>query len=349
VDPDKGRPLWRITSAKGKFIRFKRFLYPKVFFIFFRQIGIHSKGGAVMYEAVCQYLKDLSLSSELNRLPEQYGGGRIFDPPLTGVSRGNDPIFEKYKEVIGPEHLTPLDMWAANGLKNEKDTASDLRVLSIVFPYVKHIRDESKTAERMPAEIYCVGRNYANAFISDMQRKTVQFLKNSGYRAVAPILSPAFQILTQKNPPQFYSVWSERHMAFAAGLGTFSLHEGLITEEGCNIRLGSVLTDAPLTVTPRKSDEPYANCLFYTRGKCRECEKRCPADAITETGHDKMKCRQYGVIVSKEMNERLGTLLKPHKRNVAGIGITTSYPVGCAFCQFGVPCMDRNPVKRASS
>jgi hypothetical protein len=22
-----------------------------------------------------------------------------------------------------------------------------------------------------------------------------------------------------------------------------------------------------------------------------------------------------------------------------------SYPVGCAFCQFDVPCMDRNPVK----
>ena len=199
----------------------------------------------------------------------------------------------------------------------------------------------------MPAEIYCVGRNYANAFIRDVQLKTVRYFESQGYRALAASLSPPFQILTQSKPPQFYSTWSERHMAFAAGLGSFSLHEGFITEAGCNVRFGSVITDAPLTVTPRKSDEPYANCLFYAKGTCRECEKRCPGNAITESGHDKLECRKYGVIVSKEMNERLGSLLNPHKRNVAGVRITTSYPVGCAFCQFDVPCMDRNPMAKA--
>jgi len=301
----------------------------------------------ILNENTQQYLKELFLSSGFNRLPEQYGGDRIFDPPLIGVSGGDDPIFEKYKEVVGLEHLTPIEMWAANGLQTTDDSASRLRILSIVFPYVQHIRDESKTAERMPAEIYCVGRNYANAFISDVQRKTVQFFESQGYRALAASLSPPFQILTQRKPPQFYSAWSERHIAFAAGLGTFSLHEGLITESGCNIRLGSVMTDAPLSVSSRNSDDPYANCLYYAQGKCRECEKRCPAGAITEAGHDKIKCRKYGEIVSKEMNQRLGSLLKPHKRNVAGIGITTSYPVGCAFCQFDVPCMARNPMVKA--
>lgn len=303
----------------------------------------------ILNENIHQSLKELFLSSCLNRLPEQYSGDRIFDPPLIGISGGDDPIFEKYKEVVGPEHLTPMEMWAANGLKTADDSASQLRILSMVFPYVKLIRDESKTAERMPAEIYCVGRNYANAFISNVQRKTVQFFESQGYRALAASLSPPFQILTQRKPPQFYSAWSERHIAFAAGLGTFSLHEGLITEAGCNIRLGSVITDAPLAVTPRKSDEPYANCLYYAKGTCRECEKRCPVGAITEAGHDKIECRKYGVIISKEMNERLGSLLKPHNRNIAGVGVVTSYPVGCAFCQFDVPCMDRNPMAKAQS
>ncbi len=51
-----------------------------------------------------------------------------------------------------------------------------------------------------------------------------------------------------------------------------------------------MVTDAPLAATPRKSDEPYANCLFYTSGKCKKCAARCPADAISEQGHDKLKC-----------------------------------------------------------
>lgn len=296
-----------------------------------------------MNENLYQYLEGLILDSSLNRLPEQYGGDRIFDLPLIGVSRGDDSIFEKYKEVVGPEHLTPLEMWAANGLETAGDSASHLRILSMVFPYGKRIREESRTAVRMPAEIYCVGRNYANAFIRDVQQKTTQYFESQGFRSLSASLSPPFRILTQRKQPQFYSTWSERHLAFAAGLGTFSLHEAMITEAGCNVRFGSVITDAPLDVTPRKSDEPYANCLYYATGKCRECAKRCPADAITEAGHDKIKCRKYGEIVSKEMNERLGALLKPHQRNIAGIGIVTSHPVGCAFCQFGVPCMDRNP------
>jgi epoxyqueuosine reductase len=300
-----------------------------------------------MNEILYAYLKELFLSSSLNRLPEQYGGDRIFDLPLMGVSGGDDPIFEKYKEVVGPEHLTPLEMWAANGLKKADDSASRLRTLSMVFPYSKRIRDESRTAVDMPAEIYCVGRNYANAFISDVQRKAVQFLEGRGFRALAASLSRPFQILTQKKPPQFYSSWSERHIAFAAGLGTFSLHEGLITEAGCNVRFGSLITDAPLTMHPRTSDKPYAHCLYYAKGKCRECEKRCPAGAITEAGHDKIACRKYGQIVSREMNQRLGSILKPHQRNIAGVGLVTSYPVGCAFCQFDVPCMDRNPMAKA--
>jgi epoxyqueuosine reductase QueG len=307
-----------------------------------------------MNEKVQQFLTDLFLTDELNRLPEQFGGGRIFDPPLIGVSRGDDPIFNKFKEVVAQEHLTPLEVWTADGLWDQKDTASRLNILSIIFPYVKHIRDESKTKIRseresapvMPADIYCVGRNFANEFMKDVLHTTMGFFQDQGFRATAGMLSPAFRLHLQDKPPQFYSVWSERHMAFAAGLGTFSLHEGLITEAGCNVRITSVMTDAPLTVTPRRSDEPYANCLYYVKGECRECEKRCPGEAITAEGHDKVKCREYGVIISKEMNKRFGPLLKPHERNVEGT-VMVSYPVGCAFCQFKVPCMDKNPMAGA--
>jgi len=177
--------------------------------------------------------------------------------------------------------------------------------------------------------------------------QTVAFFQDKGFAATSGMRSPAFQIVVKENPVQIYSVWSERHMAFAAGLGTLSLHEGFISKLGCNIRVTSVLTDAPLAATPRKSDEPYANCLFYTSGKCKKCAARCPADALSEQGHDKLKCYLQLKKIEGQIPGRVKSILKPHLRVIEGRE-ETSYPVGCAFCQFDVPCMAQNPLKQAS-
>ncbi|MFX1501967.1 MAG: hypothetical protein ACFFDH_13470 [Promethearchaeota archaeon] len=297
-----------------------------------------------MIDDLSNYLELFFETSELNRLHENYGGGKIFNNPLIGVAKGDDPIFQKFKEVVGLEHLTPLELWLAEGLKMIDD--SKLRIVSIVFPYIDKIRNESKNIEKrsrvlLPAEIYSVGRNYANSFKQETCRHIIGFFEEKGYNAIAGMLSKSFSIIVKEN---FYSTWSERHIAFAAGLGTFSLHEGLITDVGCNIRLASVVTDAPLKITPRISDNPYGNCLYYSKGTCRECEKRCPANAINENGHDKIKCYEYGQKVARKMIAKLGQILKPHVRCVNRKLRPPSFPVGCAFCQFGVPCMDKNPL-----
>ena len=78
------------------------------------------------------------------------------------------------------------------------------------------------------------------------------------------------------------------------------------------------------------------------KGTCGKCIGRCPAGAITEGGHDKLKCYEYGRVVAKEMTTRLQPLLKPHHRRINGED-NISYPVGCAFCQFGVPCTEKIP------
>ena len=69
----------------------------------------------------------------------------------------------------------------------------------------------------------------------------------------------------------------------------------------------------------------------------------CPAGAISTSGHDKLRCMTYGRRITDEMTQRpLKALLKPVERVVdgkPGIG----YPIGCALCQFGVPCTRRNP------
>ena len=240
-----------------------------------------------MNEKIKLFLEEIFSNHKLNRLPESYGDNRIFSSPLIGVASGEDDIFLKFKEIISPEYLNPVEIWKQNGFTEYKNLPLRLRIMSLVFPYVSKIREEGK-----------------------------------------------FHI---------YSTWSERHTAFACGLGTFSLHEGLITEAGCNIRLASIITDAPLEITPRVDKDPYGNCLHYTDKACGKCINKCPTGAITEKGHDKEKCLLYRQQVREEMHKRsLKLILKPKIKIINGEK-RISYPVGCALCQFGVPCTDKNP------
>jgi epoxyqueuosine reductase QueG len=289
------------------------------------------------------FVKELFQDSGRNRLPAELGGGRIFSSPALGVSGGDDPIFLRFKEVVHTEHLTPEEMWARSGMPTPMTHGSSLRVISILFPYENHIRTAGKAAQGMPPEVYCVARNLANGFQRYVQQRCVAWFERRGHRALAGSQSPAYEIIA-RDVPRLASTWSERHLAFAAGLGTFSLHEGFISEAGCNIRLASVLTDAPLAVTPRRGDDPFANCLHYATGTCGKCVDRCPGGALSREGHDKIKCWLFGRVVEQEMSHRLRGFLKAHRRLIDGKE-QLSYPVGCALCQFGVPCMDRNPVR----
>lgn len=284
-------------------------------------------------------------NSSLNRLPQEYGGMPIFSAPLIGVSRGDDPIFVKFKEVVAQDHLTPVEMWVRNGLPNDERLAPRLRILSIVFPFDRHIREQcNKNDKPMPLELYCLARNLANPFMDQVIDRVIGFLQDQGFQATAGMGSKTFEVTSHSDSSHFHSNWSERHIAFAAGLGTFSLSETFITDLGCNIRLTSVITDAPLEVTPRLGDGAYGNCLHYTKGTCGECIAKCPVSAITRSGHNKKKCSRFVQRMREKMEERpFRVMMKPHYQRLNGVEKPV-YRVGCALCQFGVPCTDRNPM-----
>jgi epoxyqueuosine reductase QueG len=73
------------------------------------------------------------------------------------------------------------------------------------------------------------------------------------------------------------SRWSHRHAAYVAGLGTFGVHNLLITELGCCGRLGSMIVDRQLAPTKRPS---FEYCLFYRNGSCLRCVERCGFKAL---------------------------------------------------------------------
>jgi len=119
----------------------------------------------------------------------------------------------------------------------------------------------------------------------------------------------------------YASTWSERHAAYACGLGTFGLCDGLITPLGKAVRVGSVVARLEVPPTPRPYSDHRAYCLFFAQGTCGECIARCPAGAISEAGHDKVKCRDH-------LN-----------RTRAFVGEHYGFDgYGCGLCQTGVPC-----------
>ncbi len=75
------------------------------------------------------------------------------------------------------------------------------------------------------------GAHHGRGSEHELRTHIVDELEKAGYPAVAPMLSPLWkQHMSEKY--LFASSWSERHAAYAAGLGTFGLSDGLITEKG---------------------------------------------------------------------------------------------------------------------
>ncbi|MCL2760544.1 MAG: 4Fe-4S binding protein, partial [Desulfuromonadales bacterium] len=118
---------------------------------------------------------------------------------------------------------------------------------------------------------------------------------------------------------KYTSNWSERHIGFVAGLGTFGLSKGIITEKGMAGRMTSVITDLTLPVIKRAYKNTYEYCTM-----CGACVKNCPAKAISvKTGKDHKTCSNFLEMVKEKE--------PPY--------------YACGKCQVKVPCEGNIPVK----
>jgi epoxyqueuosine reductase len=277
-----------------------------------------------------QRIRSFVRTSPDNRLSflENY---RIFGDPLVRFADGDAPIFTEYKSIISPNHLTPREALARAVDKRPEDLPSRLSVISWVLPIVEETRRSNRPETRVPSRLWSHTRWYGEKFNDKLRIYVENLLTGAGYLATAPMLQPFFKTYeTDKGP---YSNWSERHIAYAAGQGTFSLSDGFITERGIAHRCGSVVTSLALPASCGPAGDPYSHCLFYAGVECRSCMDRCPAGAISEKGHDKVKCQQH----------LRGIGYVPTQLNVYDIEKTI---VGCGLCQTGVPCEFQNPTKK---
>jgi len=263
-------------------------------------------------KAIIQFTK----KSPANR--RKVDGGRYWDQPLVGFASGEDPLFKQYKKIIGKYHLTPREIFELAFGKSQRP--QQVSVISWVLPTSEDIRKSNREEKTYPSLLWAHARDFGEKFNVKLRNHIVSLLTKKGYQAVAPMNSPHFRRL--KSPRVgLTSNWSERHVAYACGLGTFGLSDGFITPKGMAIRVGSVVTNLPLKASRKRFLHPQANCLFYFNGTCKQCAVRCPVGAITTRGHDKNKCREYSY----------GTLWT--KKAEYGVKVT-----GCGLCQTKVPC-----------
>ena len=241
---------------------------------------------------------------------------RMYERALVGVARADDPCFEALRsgDVIGEHFMLPRD-WLPEARS----------VVSVFLTFTRRVNESNAALPEWPSDEWLHARIEGQTYIDTLMRDLAEELRRMEHQSVVPSLDPRFSSVTHSRDDgrfankSFTSVWSERHVAYVCGLGTFGLTKGIITEAGAAGRLGSVVTVLRLPPTPRCYSGAYDYC-----SRCGACARRCPADAIDlVTGKDHAKCSAF--------LDRTMERYRPR--------------YGCGKCQVGVPCQDGVPVR----
>jgi len=138
----------------------------------------------------------------------------------------------------------------------------------------------------VPGELLGPHVDYLYGRLNRAVHELAALLKKEGYRSLPlPAAIPTDQRFLA-------ALFSYKHAAQLAGLGTIGRHGLLITPEcGPRARLACVLTEAPLEASPVRLKDYCINC--------DACIRECPARALQEPGPgelysmNKFACRAY--------------------------------------------------------
>lgn len=253
---------------------------------------------------------------------------KAFENSLVGFSRGDDPLYDAYKDHVGPFYLTPWEIFAIT-FRDLSVKPEELTIISWILPQTEATKADNRKEDFYPSERWARARIFGEEVNKKLREHVVASMESEGFQAVAPSLTPQFSI---RISPKYglASTWSERHAAYASGLGTFGLCDGLITPVGKAMRTASVVARIQVPPTPRPYTDHHEYCLFFTKGICGVCMKRCPVGAITEAGKDKPTCRGHLFPVTQDY-------------------VTSEYGFdgyGCGLCQTKVPCESKIPGRK---
>ncbi|SHI22033.1 4Fe-4S binding domain-containing protein [Sporobacter termitidis DSM 10068] len=255
-----------------------------------------------------------STGTELNKDKDsQYIGMRFFMPPIIAVGTAYDEGFKKLKapEVVGPHHLMPTD-W----LPEAKS------VISLFLPFTERVIESNTKDPNSPSWEWLFTRVDGQQHLLATGALVGDSLIQEGYKAVVPYSDDRFFMRTSRDQtelpiPAYSSNWSERHVGYITGLGTFGRSTNFISKQGACGRLISIITDWKTMPDEKDYHDIYDYC-----SECGACYHACPGHAISKNGKDIDKCSAYLREVGKKFAPRYG----------------------CGKCQSGIPCQIKSLV-----
>ena len=255
----------------------------------------------------------------------------LFGTPILGAAAGDDPLWLRYQEeYIGAFHWTPLQAFQHAFPDAHDALAGELCVFVWILPQTTAAKRDNRRERIYPAERWARSRILGERKVNEGLRAfLVAKLAEKGIQAAAPQILPQWsRHLSERYG--FASTWSERHAAYAAGLGTFGLCDGLITPVGKAVRVGSLVIRHALPVRMRPYTHHREYCLYFQDASCMACVKRCPAGSVRVEGRDKPPCSRY-------LQECCAPYVE-QSWNFKGYG--------CGLCQTGVPCESGIPRRK---
>jgi epoxyqueuosine reductase QueG len=225
--------------------------------------------------------------------------------PIVAFADAQDPLFLKLKEVVDFAHLLPSDL-----------LADAKTVISYFIPFTTETvasNSKGKDASKQWVQSY----TETNQLITDLNTALSEMFTNSSFKAATTLPTHNF------DEEKLVSCWSQKHVAYVAGLGKFGLHHMIITEKGCCGRIGSIVTNAKIEPTQRI---PAEFCLYKLDGSCGVCIKKCVSKALKADSLDKQACYKECLRNAK---------------TYAALGLADV----CGKCIAEIPCSFTNPSK----
>lgn len=198
--------------------------------------------------------------------------------PIVGFADTASPKIRSLKTSVSENHLLPEEILPQATI-----------ILSYFLPFTKDAGEcnrEGTEPSKQWADLY----NATNALIAEINTALAAELRNAGIPAEIP--AGGF------DTDSLMSRWSQRHIAEAAGLGTFGRNNMLITRAGSMGRFGSVIT-----ALREPADSPVTEelCLGKAGKNCTACIDRCPTGALKIDGFDRKACYAVCLKAEKEL------------------------------------------------
>ena len=250
--------------------------------------------------------------SYVQEYAEQQGIAAVWRTPLVGFADARCEGIKKLKDLVSPAHVMPWEVL-------EDATV----IISYFVPFTKALA-ETNSCTGLASPQWALAYEQTNALFNQLNEALIQKLRQAGYHAA---VSPE---ATTFDRDKLISHWSQRHIAYLAGLGSFGVNNMLITKEGCCGRYSTIVTNLPVAAYHPVTQE---YCLYKKNGTCGVCTRHCPSGALTVQGYDRKKC--FSVLLK---NAEVCTDFGSSYTNEDGSGSNSVGSEVCGKCVVHIPC-----------